>query len=62
MNNKISMSKELDRMQVGETKSFPAKSLNSVKVMASNKGFMLDRKYRCNIDKENRVVNVTRDR
>ena len=56
------MSEELDRMQVGETKSFPAKSLNSVKVMASNKGFMLDRKYRCNIDKENRVVNVTRDR
>lgn len=62
MSNKISMSEELDRMKVGETKSFPANKLNSVKVMACNKGFILDRKYRCNIDKEKRVVNVTRER
>ena len=62
MNVKKTLSEEIELMEVGEIKSFPAASLNTVKVTASNKGFILDRKYRCRTNKENRTVDVIRVR
>lgn len=60
MKEKKTISEELESMEVGDVKSFPAVKLYTVKVTASNKGFILGRVYRCRINRETRTVDVTR--
>lgn len=49
-------------MEVGETLSFPAIRLRVVQVQCSSLGFELDRRYRTRANRENRTVEVTRER
>lgn len=60
MPKKQTFTSELERMKVGETKDYPASRYTSVRSMASTLSFMLDRKYSTSIDRERRIVTLTR--
>lgn len=60
MKKKQTFTSELEQMKVGERKEYPAIRCTSVRSMASTLSFMLNRKYSTCIDKERRIVTVTR--
>ncbi|UWG05567.1 MAG: hypothetical protein [Bacteriophage sp.] len=60
MAKKKTITSELEPMQVGEKKDFPAVMCTTVKSMASTLGFKWDRVYKCASDREKRIVTVTR--
>ena len=60
MPKKQTFTSELEQMKVGEAKEYPAARCTSVRSMASTMSFMLNRKYSTCIDKERRIVTVTR--
>ena len=57
---KRTITSELEPMQVGDSKEFPAALCMTVKSMASMHGFKWDRVYKTQNDRERRVVVVTR--
>ena len=61
MEKKISVWKTLEGMEVGESKPFPAEKIRSVKVTASDYGFVSGRKYSVRKDVENRQIIVKRE-
>lgn len=60
MVKKKTITSELEPMQVGERKEFPAALCMTLKSMASMLGFKWDRVYKTATDRERRVVIVTR--
>lgn len=62
MTKKQTFTSEFTQMKVGEKKDYPALRYPSVRSMACMVGFMLDRKYSTCIDRERRIVTVTRVR
>lgn len=60
MARKNTMTSMLEPMKVGESKDFPAEKIFSVQTMASMLGFKWKRRYSTSIDRERRVVTVTR--
>lgn len=60
MPKKQTFTSELEKMKVGEKKDYPASRCTSVRSMASTMSFMLNRKYSTCIDRERRIVTVTR--
>lgn len=62
MAKKQTLTSEFEQMKVGERKDYPAFRYPSVRSMVCMVGFTLDRKYSTCIDRERRVVTVTRIR
>ncbi len=60
MAKKRTITSELEPMQVGETKSFPAALSITVRSMASMLGFKWDRVYTTETDRERKIILVTR--
>ena len=60
MAKKKTITGELEPMKIGESKEFPASLCNTARSMASMLGFKWDRTYKTEIDRERRVVIVTR--
>lgn len=60
MARKKTITGELEPMLIGERKEFPASLCTTVRSMTSTLGFKWDRIYRTEIDRERRVVVVTR--
>lgn len=50
----------LNDMLVGQTLSFPAEKLNSVKSMCSTFGFQWNKKFSTSMNRANRTIEVTR--
>lgn len=57
---KKTITSELEPMQIGECKEFPAEQSMTVRSMASMLGFKWNRTYKTETDRERRVVIVTR--
>lgn len=57
---KIPLAARIKRLEIGEHTDAPIEKLTSVKSTASIYGKMLQRKFRCNIVNEERVLRVTR--
>lgn len=60
MAKKKTITSELKPMQIGEIKEFPAELVTTLQSMASMLGFKWNRKYSTSIDRERRVIVVTR--
>ncbi len=60
MAKKKTITSELEIMQVNEKKEFPAELVMTLQSMASMLGFKWNRRYSTSIDRERRVVTVTR--
>lgn len=60
MPKKQTFTSEFEQMKVGDTKDYPASRYTSVRSLASTMSFMLNRKYSTCIDRERRIVTVTR--
>ncbi|MEG2599512.1 MAG: hypothetical protein RSA66_08565 [Muribaculaceae bacterium] len=60
MTKKKTITSELEPMQVGDCKEFPAALVMTLQSMASMLGFKWNRTYKTSIDRERRVVVVTR--
>lgn len=60
MAKKKTITSELKPMQVGEIKEFPAELVTTLQSMASMLGFKWNRRYSTSIDRERRVIVVTR--
>ena len=60
MAKKQTLTSEFERMEVGATKDYPASRYTSIRSMATTVSFMLNRKYSTCIDRERRIVTVTR--
>lgn len=60
MAKKKTITSELEIMQVNDQKEFPAELVMTVQSMASMLGFKWNRRYSTSIDRERRVVTVTR--
>lgn len=60
MTKKKTITNELEPMQIGDRREFPAAISMSVRSMASMLGFTWNRVYRTKTDRERRVVVVTR--
>ena len=56
----IEISPVLTELQVGERAVFPARRMDTVKVIASNLGFKLNRRYKTRSNREARTITVTR--
>lgn len=50
----------LKGMEVGEKVSFPLMQMKTVRVLASELGAIMERKYQTKADREARVITVTR--
>ena len=57
---KIPLAARIKRLEIGEYTDAPIEKLTSVKSTASIYGKMLQRKFRCSIVNEERVLRVTR--
>ena len=60
MPKKQTLTSEFEQMKVGDKKDYPASRYTSIRSLASTISFMLDRKYSTSIDREKRIVTVTR--
>lgn len=60
MAKKKTITGELEPMQIGERKEFPAALCTTARSMASMLGFKWNRTYKTETDRERRVVIVTR--
>lgn len=60
MAKKKTITSELEPMQIGDRKEFPAVLCTGIRSMASMLGFKWNRVYRTETDREKRVVVVTR--
>lgn len=60
MAKKKTITGELEPMQIGESKEFPASLCTTVRSMTSTLGFKWNRVYKTLTDREKRVVVVTR--
>lgn len=60
MAKKKTVTSELETMQVGESKEFPALLCTTARSMASMLGFKWNRVYKTETDRERRVVVVIR--
>lgn len=60
MPKKQTFTSELAKMKVGECKEYPATRVTSVRSLACTLSFKLNRKYSTAIDKERRIISVTR--
>ena len=60
MPKKQTFTSELEQMKVGDKKEYPASKYTSMRSLASTLSFMLNRKYSTSIDREKRIVTVTR--
>lgn len=57
---KIPAMARIREMEVGETVQFPAESVTSVRANLSTYAFMLDRKYKTHMNREEHCFDVTR--
>ncbi len=62
MARKRTLTSELESMNVGDTKEFPASQSVTMRSMASTLGFKLDRTYSTETDRERRVLIIKRTR
>ncbi len=60
MPKKQTFTSEFEQMKVGDKKEYPASKYTSMRSLASTLSFMLNRKYSTSIDREKRIVTVTR--
>lgn len=60
MAKKNTITADLERMKVGDSKEFPASRVLVMRSMASALSFQWDRTYKTATDRERRVVIVTR--
>ncbi|MBQ3196555.1 MAG: hypothetical protein IJB63_00360 [Alistipes sp.] len=60
MDNKTTLTSQLESMRVGEVIEYPAEQSMSVRALASSLGFKLDRIYKTRTDREKRIITVTR--
>ncbi len=60
MPKKQTLTGELYQMEVGEERDYPAARCATLRAMASLVGFRYDRIYSTSIDRERRVLTVTR--
>lgn len=60
MAKKRTVTNELEPMNIGDRKEFPAVQCNNVRSMASMLGFKWNRTYKTKTDRDRRVVVVTR--
>ena len=60
MPKKQTFTSELEQMQVGDKKVYPASRCTSVRSMASMLGFRYNRKYTTESDKKKRTITVIR--
>ena len=60
MPKKQTFTTEFEQMKVGDKKEYPASKYTSMRSLASTLSFMLNRKYSTSIDREKRIVTVTR--
>ncbi len=62
MARKRTLTSELESMNVGDTKEFPASLSVTMRSMASTLGFKWDRTYSTETDRERRVLIIKRTR
>ena len=60
MTKKQTFTSELEQMEVGDRRIYPALRCTSVRAMASTLSFRFNRKYSTEIDKDKRVITVIR--
>ena len=57
---KKTIKEELEPMAVGDSKEFPAEQCNNVQSCSSMYGFKWNKTFRTKIDRDRRVITVTR--
>lgn len=60
MAKKQTFTREIEQMEIGERRDYPAIRCSSVRAMVSTLGFQFNRRYSTKIDKKRRVITVTR--
>lgn len=60
MGKKMTATQQLRYLGVGESCTFPAEQVRSIRSMASENGFLWDKQFATSLDREQRVVTVTR--
>ena len=57
---KESITKDIEAMEIGDTREYPAIKVTSIRSLAYTISFKLDRVYQTATDREKRIVTVTR--